>query len=65
VAAALMQACLDQARKAEHDVVYLGVWEHNPRAIAFYRKWGFEKVGEHVFLLGDDEQTDWLMLRPL
>ena len=43
--------------------MYLGVWEHNPRAIAFYRKWSFEKVGQHSFMLGDDEQTDWLMRR--
>ncbi len=63
VAAALMRACLDHARDAGHDVMYLGVWEHNPRAIAFYRKWGFERFGEHSFLLGDDEQTDWLMRR--
>lgn len=65
VAAALMKASIDHARHAGHDVMYLGVWEHNPRAIAFYRKWGFEKVGEHVFLLGEDEQADWLMRRPV
>ena len=63
VAAALMQACLDHALDTGHDVMYLGVWEHNPRAVAFYRKWGFEKFGEHSFMLGDDEQTDWLMRR--
>jgi len=63
VAAALMQACLDHARDAGHDVMYLGVWEHNPRAVAFYRKWSFEKFGEHSFMLGDDAQTDWLRLR--
>jgi ribosomal protein S18 acetylase RimI-like enzyme len=63
VAAALTQACLSHARDGGHDVVYLGVWEHNPRAVAFYRKWGFEQFGEHAFMLGDDEQTDWLMRR--
>jgi ribosomal protein S18 acetylase RimI-like enzyme len=63
VAVALMQACLDHARDGGHDVMYLGVWEHNARAIAFYRKWAFEKVGEHAFMLGDDEQTDWVMSR--
>ena len=63
VAAALMQGCLDRARAAGNDFMYLGVWEHNPRAIAFYRKWGFEKVGGHPFMLGEDLQTDWLMSR--
>jgi ribosomal protein S18 acetylase RimI-like enzyme len=41
------------------------VWEHNPRAIAFYRKWGLEVVGEHVFMMGDDPQRDLLMRRVL
>lgn len=61
VATVLMEACLAEARQRGHDVVWLGVWEHNPRAQAFYRKWGFEQVGTHVFLLGDEVQTDLLM----
>jgi ribosomal protein S18 acetylase RimI-like enzyme len=63
VAAALMRASLDHARDAGYDVMYLGVWQHNPRAVAFYSKWGFERFGEHTFMLGEDEQTDWLMRR--
>jgi GNAT superfamily N-acetyltransferase len=65
VAAALMQACIDAATACGHDSMHLGVWEHNPRAQAFYGKWGFEKVGDQVFDLGDDVQTDWIMERPL
>jgi ribosomal protein S18 acetylase RimI-like enzyme len=65
VGAALMQACIDEARRRGCDVIWLDVWEKNPRAIAFYRKWGFEKVGEQGFQLGDDMQTDWLMARPV
>jgi ribosomal protein S18 acetylase RimI-like enzyme len=65
VGAALMQACLDAARRAGFQAIFLGVWEHNPRAQAFYRKWGFERVGEHVFQMGDDPQTDWWMMRAL
>jgi diamine N-acetyltransferase len=51
----------------ERDVtgIWLGVWERNPRAIAFYSKCGFLDVGSHVFLLGSDPQTDRIMLRPL
>jgi diamine N-acetyltransferase len=63
VGARLMQACLDEAWRAGCDVVWLDVWEHNPRAIAFYRKWGFVEVGTQVFLLGDDPQRDLLMAR--
>lgn len=41
--------------------LWLGVWEHNPRAIAFYRKCGFVECGEHVFTVGADAQRDVLM----
>ncbi len=63
VGARLMQACLQEAEREGCDVVWLGVWERNTRAIAFYRKWGFVEVGTQLFLLGDDPQRDLLMAR--
>jgi ribosomal protein S18 acetylase RimI-like enzyme len=65
VGEALMRACLDEARRGAHRTFWLGVWEHNRRAQAFYRKWGFREVGSHVFMLGADAQTDLLMERAL
>lgn len=65
VAAALMDACLESAREWGADAVWLGVWERNPRAIAFYRKYGFDRVGEQRFRLGRDLQTDHVMARSL
>ncbi len=44
-------------------VIWLGVWTENPKALAFYRKWQFEVIGEHVFMLGDDPQRDLVMRR--
>ena len=61
VGAALMTWCLEEARMAGADTVWLGVWERNARAIAFYERWGFRVVGEHVFLLGTDRQRDLVM----
>lgn len=61
----LMRACLDEARKAGHETIWLGVWERNARAQAFYRKWNFRTVGEHMFQLGSDPQRDLLMERTL
>lgn len=63
VGAALMQSCIEQSRTLGYDVMWLGVWEHNPRARAFYRRWGFADVGTHIFQLGDDPQIDLLMER--
>lgn len=60
---ALMQRSLDIAQEKAKQVVWLGVWEKNGSAIAFYMKWGFEKFSEHPFVLGDDVQTDWMMKR--
>lgn len=61
----LMRACLDEARQAGHETIWLGVWERNARAQAFYRKWNFLPAGEHMFQLGSDLQRDILMVRPL
>jgi len=61
----LMRGCIDTARLAGHETIWLGVWERNSRAQAFYRKWNFRTVGEHMFKLGSDLQRDLLMERPL
>ena len=65
VAQALMDAVLDAARASGARTLWLGVWERNPRAAAFYAKYGFTRVGEHTFVLGADAQTDWLLARPV
>lgn len=65
VAQELMRACIETMRARGSDVVWLGVWERNPRAIAFYRKFGFVPVGDHVFALGSDPQRDLVMARPV
>jgi ribosomal protein S18 acetylase RimI-like enzyme len=61
VAQALMDAAIHAARTRGAKTLWLGVWERNPRAAAFYSKYGFERVGEQTFVLGTDTQTDWLL----
>ena len=61
----LMQASLDIAKQKEKEIIWLGVWEKNQRAIDFYTSWGFQKFGECDFLLGNDLQHDWLMKKEL
>jgi GNAT superfamily N-acetyltransferase len=63
--AALMARCVEDARIAAHDVIWLGVWERNPRAIRFYERWEFRVVGQHVFVVGKDPQNDLLLSRAL
>lgn len=61
----LMAFALEEAVRGGHPAVWLGVWEHNPKAIAFYTRMGFYRIGQHVFRMGDEDQTDWLMRRDL
>jgi diamine N-acetyltransferase len=62
---ALMHTCVEHAKLWHCDVIWLGVWERNPRAIAFYEKVGFRVVGRQSFQLGSDLQQDLVMARPL
>lgn len=61
----LMETCIERAKQMGKQIIWLGVWEKNRRAIDFYQKWGFEKTGEQDFLLGNDLQRDWTMKKSL
>lgn len=56
-----IQTAIDKKLK----YIWLGVWEHNNKAISFYKSKGFTQFGSHPFLLGTDEQTDILMRKEL
>jgi diamine N-acetyltransferase len=61
----LIAAAFDAAAARAAKTMWLGVWERNFRAQAFYRKFGFADIGRHTFTLGRDRQTDLLMARPI
>lgn len=61
----LMQKSIDVAKSNGKKVLWLGVWQHNARAVAFYRKLGFDIVGEQIFMLGTEPQTDYVMTKDL
>lgn len=63
VAHDLMRAAIAAAAREGADCVWLGVWEGNPKAIAFYRKYGFRTVGEQAFMVGRDRQRDLVMVK--
>jgi len=62
---ALMQRAEAEAYRRGGRTLWLGVWERNERAKAFYRKTGFVDVGAHVFMVGTDAQTDRILTRSL
>jgi ribosomal protein S18 acetylase RimI-like enzyme len=61
----LIEVALDAARRRRLQSVWLGVWKENEKAIGFYRNECFEPFGEHTFRLGEEEQHDLLMRRPV
>jgi ribosomal protein S18 acetylase RimI-like enzyme len=62
---ALLRACLEEARCRGCETMWLGVWEENARAIAFYAKWGFRRVGTHEFVFGGKTYDDLVMERSI
>jgi GNAT superfamily N-acetyltransferase len=59
----LMAHVVARAKAAGSATLWLGVWERNARALAFYRKWRFDAVGAHIFMVGNDPQRDLIMRR--
>lgn len=57
----LIGNAIEMARGRDKQYIWLGVWEKNEKAILFYKKNGFYKIGTHSFFMGEDEQTDYLM----
>ncbi len=65
IGAALMRECIERATSLDCEVIWLGVWEKNDRAIRFYERHGFTTVGKHTFTLGTDIQNDLIMCKSL
>lgn len=56
----MMDEAIKIAKQLGHDKLWLGVWEENHKAIAFYEKYGFSPSGSHIFMFADEPQIDIL-----
>jgi ribosomal protein S18 acetylase RimI-like enzyme len=63
VADRLMEWTIAEARTLGADDLYLGVWSANERAQRFYRRHGFEIVGEYLFPVGEQMDEEYIMRR--
>ncbi|WP_413306157.1 GNAT family N-acetyltransferase [Bacillus sp. 1P10SD] len=61
----LLNQAMELAMECNKKKIWLGVWEKNENAIAFYKKMGFVQTGAHSFYMGDEEQTDFIMTKTL
>ena len=57
----LLHTVIKIAQAEGFETLWLGVWEHNERAVEFYHRQGFEDVGKNDFMLGSERQTDLIM----
>ena len=63
--AQLLDQAVKSAERKNSALIWLGVSEYNEKAITFYERNGFEEIGEHIFMLGDDPQRDLVMTRKI
>lgn len=61
----LINKAIEVAIERNKEKIWLGVWEKNEGAIAFYKKMEFVQTGAHSFYMGDEEQIDFIMTRTL
>lgn len=61
----LMDIAIGIAKNRGKSYMWLGVWENNFNAQRFYKKFGFYKIGSHPFVMGDDEQIDFVLRKEL
>jgi ribosomal protein S18 acetylase RimI-like enzyme len=61
----LIKKAVETAEVRNKAYIWLGVWAENHRAIQFYERNGFVKTGTHPYIIGDEEQTDYIMRRDL
>lgn len=65
VGSALLEACIGAAKERGARTFWLGVWENNPRALAFYTRHGFVDVGFHHFNVGSQVDVDRILVKDL
>lgn len=61
----LLNKATELTMECKKNKIWLGVWEKNDNAIAFYKKQGFVQTGAHSFYMGDEEQVDFIMTKTL
>ncbi|MEE6698475.1 GNAT family N-acetyltransferase [Limosilactobacillus fermentum] len=61
----IMDFAMQEAKKSGVPRVWLGVWEHNYPAQKIYGRYGFKRVSQHAFMVGDDPQTDFILMKDM
>jgi len=65
LAARLMDQAMAWMSSAAPPAIFLGVWSENFRAQRFYARWGFQKVGEYEFEVGEARDLEFILRLPL
>lgn len=60
IGGALMNWVIAEARARRYDDIILSVWSGNAAGQRFYRRHGFEKVGDTIFMVGNHKDDEYL-----
>ena len=60
IGAALMDWAIAEAKARGHDAIQLSVWSENHGAQKFYRRYGFAKIADIDFWVGDHRDDEFL-----
>lgn len=61
----LFNKAIDVSQELNKKKIWLGVWEKNENAIAFYKRNGFVQTGAHSFYMGEEKQIDFIMTKTI
>ena len=61
----IISFALQEAKRSGVPRVWLGVWENNFPAQKLYARYGFKRVSQHTFMVGNDPQTDYILMKEL
>ncbi|MEO1652021.1 MAG: GNAT family N-acetyltransferase [Bacteroidota bacterium] len=61
----LLEKAYQVAQEKQMKCIWLGVWEHNKAALHFYKREGFVLFDQHIFVLGQDRQIDWMLKKEI
>ena len=57
----LFNKAIEIGKEKGYQLMWLGVWEFNHKALKFYKKKGLKAFHSHTFQLGNESQNDILM----
>src|SRR5262245_8118439 len=60
----MLDMLIEELERREHDPLYVGVWSQNLGAQRLYMRYGFVRVGQYDFPVGQQMDLEFILRRP-